>query len=112
APTGKAGDNQVISRYSAAASASSIPFKGSTGCTASGLIAAARSALRRDGWAFGLFAVMSMGMAMMVVVIAMFVVAMVIVMRAVVVRRAIVRGVFVRGVIVGMALLRLRMAGI
>ena len=70
------GDSQVINRYSAAATRSSISLKASIGRLASSLIAPGRTAARRRGLVGALLVVMSMGMTVMVVVTTMLVMLM------------------------------------
>ncbi len=84
APTGKDGESQVINRYSAAASLSFIascpPIGGAVAC----LMARVRATARRRGPAGALLAVMSMGMALRVVMIAMPIMMMVVIVMTVV----------------------------
>jgi hypothetical protein len=78
APTGKDGDSQVISRYSAAASPSFMAYRSSIGCAALSLTVPVRTTARRRGLAGALFVVMSTGMAVMLVMIAMLIVVVIV----------------------------------
>jgi hypothetical protein len=82
APTGKDGDNQVISRYSAAASFACIALRLS-GVRAASSLTAPTPARRRGR--VGLLVVMSMGMAVVMVVTTMLVMVMMVVMMMIIV---------------------------
>ena len=84
APTGKDGESQVINRYSAAASLSFIASCPPIGGAAACLMARVRATARRRGPA-ALLAVMSMGMAVRVVMIAMPIMMMVVMVMTVVI---------------------------
>src|ERR1700721_2888657 len=110
APTGKDGDNQVISRYSAAASFACIVLRRS-GVRAASSLTAPTPARRRGR--VGLLVVMSMGMAVVMVVTTMLVMVMMVVMMmiiVVVVMTCVIMGIVVRRVVVRFACRRVCVA--